>query len=68
MEYDKIISTYPLIPPISENNFYAKIRVFTPGVGQVNVDLGETWGRTEDEARLKMEQKYTEWVNSQPIS
>lgn len=65
-EYDYEIITEKLSRPLGENRYAAKvIMVKRLGLGQtqrVNPNIGEMWGKTEEEAHKKLQQAAEDWI------
>ena len=63
---DYEILVQDLIPPIGELNIsraFNSLVVETPeGNKRINLNLGETHGKTQDEARAKMQAKFDKWL------
>ncbi len=66
---DYEILTQKLGRPLGGNEYYAVIHfVYVKsenGKKNINLDLGESLGRSSNEAREKMQLKYTAWLESQ---
>jgi len=66
---DYKILVQQLSRPLGDYNYNAIIEfVFiqtTDGNQRINPRLGETFGKTEHEAKTKMESKFKEWVSQQ---
>ena len=66
---DYEILVQKLVPPMGGGrNYYAVIQFLVvrtdEGSEHVSLDLGETYGKTEEEARSKMQAKYDVWCKS----
>lgn len=67
-KYSYDISTNEIVPPLGNNNYSAKIAhmyVSIDGdIGEKEVfpELGESWGKTKEEARSKMDGKAKAWI------
>ncbi len=60
MKFDYEIQTSEIIPPLPGGERYAAKVSFLGAA--VTRNFGETWGKTEEEARQKMEQAVEEWI------
>jgi hypothetical protein len=69
-EYDYIITVEMLIPPMGKLNYFAKVSHFYQrggtNHGPFDNEFGETWGDSEEDARQKMIEKLTDWINRHP--
>lgn len=66
-KYDYEIITEKLNPPLGENRFAAKVQFMVKRLGpgktqRIDPNLGERWGRTEDEAYRKVRQAVEDWI------
>lgn len=68
-KYEYYIDTQRIIPPVAGMyQFFAVLELYRKGEKKnerVYPDFEEVWGRTEEEARSKMEAKVKEWIASQ---
>lgn len=68
-EYRYNIYCMDIIPPLLEYKFAGKVgrltRLDPEGPVPVAHEFGETWGATREEAKIKMEKKIQEWIESQ---
>jgi len=66
---DYEILAQQLYPPLGDYKYNAIIKFViiqtTEGNQMINPNLGETFGKTEHEAKTKMESKFNEWVSQQ---
>ncbi len=62
MDYEYQIKTQELIPPVGEYRFMAFCLMAKSGIGKINVNFGDVWGKTKEEAVIKMEDKVKEWI------
>ena len=66
-KYDYEIITEKLNPPLGENRYAAKVYYMVKRMGpghteRVNPNIGERWGKTEQEAYQKVKTALEEWI------
>lgn len=66
-EYDYEIITEKLNPPLGENRYAAKVQFMMKRLGpgrteRVSPNIGELWGRTEQEAYQKVHDAVEQWI------
>ena len=60
--YDYWVIEKKLIPPVSENKFFAIAKIHEIGGDEINHGLGEVWGKTRGEVYSKMMHKVHAWI------
>lgn len=65
--YDYEIVTEKLNPPLGENHYAAKVQMMVKflGTGQterINPNIGEMWGKTQQEAYQKVHRAVEDWI------
>lgn len=65
-KYNYEINTEKLDPPLGENRYAATVIMaerLGPGQTQrVNPNIGELWGKTQEEAEKKLQQAVEKWI------
>jgi hypothetical protein len=61
-KYDYWVVVDELIPPLGENNFFAKAEIHEIGKGKADHNLGEIYGKTREEAHAKMDTMARQWI------
>lgn len=66
-DYDYEIITEKLNPPLGENHYAAKVQFMVKRLGpgrtqRINPNIGEMWGKNEQEAYQKVQKAVEDWI------
>ena len=62
MKYDYWTKTQELVPSLGTNKYFAIAEIYEIGKGKIKHSLGEMYGKTEAEAKQKMDNKIKSWL------